>query len=56
MTNNMILKFLKKVLQRHRLVGLDNDAIVAELWCHTDLNNPSDEDDIVRVSDIYSRI
>lgn len=41
--------------QRHRLVGLDNDAIVAELWCHTDANHPSTEDDIVRVSDIYSR-
>src|SRR5690554_4911678 len=35
--------------ERHRLVGLDNWGIVAEIWMHTDSENPSDEEDIVRV-------
>jgi mannose-6-phosphate isomerase-like protein (cupin superfamily) len=43
------------VEQRHRLVGLDNVAIIAELWVHTDELNPSDESDIVRVQDDYTR-
>jgi len=41
--------------ERHRLVGLDNWGIVAEFWQHTDVSNPSDEDDIVRVQDDYLR-
>jgi mannose-6-phosphate isomerase len=41
--------------QRHRLLGLDNWAIIAELWQHTDPNNPSNEDDIVRVQDDFGR-
>jgi mannose-6-phosphate isomerase-like protein (cupin superfamily) len=41
--------------ERHRLVGLDNYAVVAELWCHTDISNPSDENDIVRVQDDFKR-
>jgi mannose-6-phosphate isomerase len=41
--------------ERHRLVGLDSHAIIAELWCHTDANNPSDETDIVRIQDDYKR-
>lgn len=40
---------------RHRLVGLDDWAIVAEIWQHTDANHPSDEDDIVRVQDDFGR-
>ena len=40
--------------ERHRLVGLDADAVVAELWCHTDINL-SDEKDIVRIQDDYHR-
>lgn len=40
---------------RHRLVGLDNWGVVAEIWQHTDANNPSDEADIVRVEDDFSR-
>ena len=41
--------------ERHRLIGLDNYAVLAEIWQHTDPNNPSDEDDIVRLSDEYGR-
>ena len=48
-----IIKFQTK--ERHRLVGLSNFGVVAEIWIHTDLNNPSDEQDIVRLQDDYSR-
>ena len=41
--------------QRHRLIGLDGWGIVAEIWRHTDAENPSDEDDIVRVQDDFGR-
>ena len=41
--------------ERHRLVGLSNFGIVAEIWIHTDPTNPSDENDIVRVQDDYTR-
>ena len=41
--------------ERHRLIGLDNYAVLAEIWQHTDRNNPSDENDIVRLSDDYGR-
>ncbi len=41
--------------ERHRLVGLDTWGIVAEIWRHTDAENPSDEDDIVRVQDDFGR-
>jgi mannose-6-phosphate isomerase-like protein (cupin superfamily) len=41
--------------ERHRLAGLDKWGVVAEMWQHTDKNNPSDEDDIVRVQDDYGR-
>ncbi len=41
--------------ERHRLIGGDNWGVVAEIWMHTDPDNPSNEDDIVRVSDDYSR-
>jgi mannose-6-phosphate isomerase len=40
---------------RHRLVGLTDWAILAEIWQHTDPDNPSDEDDIVRVQDDFGR-
>ena len=40
--------------ERHRLIGTDDYAVVAEIWQHTD-SVPSDEDDIVRVQDDYSR-
>lgn len=41
--------------ERHRLVGLDDPGVVAEIWMHTDPENPSDESDIVRLQDDYSR-
>lgn len=46
-----------KPLERHRLIGC-NDAytIVAEIWQHTDTDNLSNEDDIVRLIDDYSRV
>lgn len=41
--------------ERHRLIGLDQWGIVAEIWRHTDAANPSDEDDIVRIQDDFGR-
>ncbi len=41
--------------QRHRLVGLSRWGVVAEIWQHTDSENPSDEDDIVRLQDDFGR-
>src|SRR6187455_597876 len=41
--------------ERHRLIGLDNWGIIAEIWRHTDAKNPSDENDIVRVQDDFGR-
>ncbi len=41
--------------ERHRLVGLDDYAVIAEIWQHTDADFPSDEDDIVRVQDDFGR-
>ena len=48
-----IIKFQTE--ERHRLVGLSDYGVVAEIWIHTDFNNPSDEKDIVRLQDDYSR-
>jgi mannose-6-phosphate isomerase len=41
--------------ERHRLVGLEEWGIIAEIWQHTDPAHPSDEDDIVRVQDDFGR-
>ena len=41
--------------ERHRLVGLSDYGVVAEIWQHTDVNHPSDEDDIIRVQDDFGR-
>ncbi len=41
--------------QRHRLIGLSNWGLVAEIWQHTDVNHPSDEEDIVRLQDDFGR-
>ncbi|MFV5697426.1 phosphoheptose isomerase [Flavobacterium sp. ZT3R17] len=41
--------------ERHRLIGLDSWGIVAEIWQHTDPENPSDEEDIVRLQDDFGR-
>lgn len=41
---------------RHRLIGgKDGYTVVAEIWQHTDPQNPSNEDDIVRLQDDYQR-
>ena len=39
---------------RHRLIGLEDYGVVAEIWQHTD-SIPSDEDDIIRVQDDFGR-
>lgn len=44
-----------KPKERHRLIGGNGVTIVAEIWQHSDKNNPSDEKDIVRVQDDYRR-
>jgi mannose-6-phosphate isomerase len=41
--------------QRHRLVGLKDWGIVAEIWQHTDAAHPSDEQDIIRLQDDFGR-
>ncbi|SNC63916.1 mannose-6-phosphate isomerase, type 2 [Hymenobacter gelipurpurascens] len=41
--------------ERHRLIGLEDWGIVAEIWQHTDAANPSNEQDIVRVQDDFGR-
>ncbi len=41
--------------ERHRLIGLSDWGLVAEIWVHEDGNLPSDENDIVRLQDDYER-
>jgi mannose-6-phosphate isomerase len=41
--------------ERHRLVGLNDWGLVAEIWQHTDASNPSDESDIIRLQDDFGR-
>lgn len=41
--------------ERHRLIGLQDWGIVAEIWMHTNPNHPSDEEDIVRINDEFGR-
>ncbi len=42
--------------ERHRLVGKDDHyTLVAEIWQHVDPDQPSDEDDIIRLYDDYKR-
>ncbi len=41
--------------ERHRLIGLESWGVVAEIWQHTDSENPSDEGDIVRLLDDFGR-
>ena len=41
--------------ERHRLIGLEDYAVIAEIWQHTDVSHPSDEEDIVRVQDDFGR-
>jgi mannose-6-phosphate isomerase-like protein (cupin superfamily) len=39
----------------HRIAGLTGWSVIAELWEHIDPENPSDEDDIIRVEDDFNR-
>jgi mannose-6-phosphate isomerase len=36
-------------------LGTGGWGIIAEIWRHTDAENPSDEEDIVRVQDDFGR-
>jgi len=40
--------------ERHRLVGMADYGVVAEIWQHTD-EIPSNEDDIIRIQDDFNR-
>ena len=40
---------------RHRIIGTDDYALVAEIWIHIDKNNFSDENDIIRLQDDFNR-
>lgn len=41
--------------ERHRIIGNDGYGIIAEIWQHTDADNPSNEEDIVRLQDDFGR-
>ena len=41
--------------KRHRLIGMEEWGVVAEIWQHTIESDPSDEDDIIRLQDDYNR-
>lgn len=41
--------------ERYRLIGLDSWGTVAEIGHYSDPNNPSDEDDIVRLQYDFGR-
>lgn len=40
---------------RHRLVGLTDWSLIAEIWEHTNVLHPSNEEDIIRVQDDFGR-
>jgi mannose-6-phosphate isomerase len=41
--------------ERHRLIGLENWGVIAEIWQHTNFDEPSNEDDIIRLQDDFGR-
>ena len=41
--------------ERHRLIGMNQWGMVAEIWQHTNAEHLSDESDIVRVQDDFIR-
>ncbi len=41
--------------ERHRLVGLDDWGVIAEIWQHIYADHPSNEKDIVRLEDDFGR-
>lgn len=43
-------------LMRHRLVGLRDWGVIAEIWMHTNPDALSDENDIYRLMDDFGRI
>lgn len=58
--NNLELLIIDDIItlkqgERHRLVGLSEWGIVAEIWLHTDSQNLSDEEDIIRINDEFGR-
>jgi len=52
---NEVDQIVLKQGERHRLIGLNETSVVAEIWQHTDANHPSDEEDIIRVQDDFGR-
>ena len=56
-TEKLVFDHIKRLRcgERHRLLGLAGWGIVAEIWQHTDVEKPSNEEDIVRVQDDYGR-
>ena len=40
---------------RHRIIGTEDYALVAEIWIHADKSNPSNENDIIRLQDDFNR-
>lgn len=53
MEEGQIIEFPLSI--RHRGIGLDSWGLVAEIWKHEDVKHPSDESDIVRISDDFNR-
>ena len=58
--NPMQIKRMNEVIilrkgERHRLIGTEGWGIIAEIWQHTDPAKPSNEEDIVRVTDDFGR-
>lgn len=41
--------------EHHRLVGLYDWTVIAEIWQHTDASATSDEEDIVCIQDDFGR-
>ncbi|HCY89700.1 MAG TPA: phosphoheptose isomerase [Chitinophagaceae bacterium] len=42
-------------LERHRLIGLSDWGVIAEIWRHSNADDPSNEEDIVRLQDDFGR-
>ena len=41
--------------QRHCLIGLETYCTIGEIWVHDNLLHPSNESDIIRITDKYER-
>ena len=55
MTLEELIDNLEEELEDKVTLEVHDFGVVAEIWQHTDLNNPSDENDIVRIQDDYGR-